>query len=140
MTRPLLAALSLAATLAIAPQAQAADCQVTMTVRNPTGSDAMVEVESRTRANPGWFSGGFVNGRVLIVNAGRSNSTAVRFPLVGCRINREMRVTTSCFTAPVGDPLQSNDWTRTNRVAQRILRPWGTGYQDPRDFSVTIQC
>lgn len=127
MRLPLLAAaLSLLAAPAIA-----ADCMVNFVVNNTTPYRVMMTVETRTRANMNWYAGGINNGRWYTIEPGARRVRPLTMPLLGCGVQRELRVTQECYI------LNGN---RQQRMTTLVLTPWGPGLQRPRDVEINVRC
>ncbi len=137
MRLPLLAAaLSLLATPVLA-----ADCRVNFTVNNATPYWVAVQVESRTRANMTWHDGVVppffifaAQDRDASLRPGERRARTARFPLVGCRVGRELRVTQRCYH-------HNQETGRAGSLmTERILHPWGQGFHNPRDIEINVRC
>jgi len=131
MRLPVLAA---ALALLTASGASAADCTVNFVANNPTAYTVWLSVETRTRANPGWYMG-TVNStdRRWVVQPGGRLARTLTMPIVGCRVQRELRVTQTCWTP-------NSIGTGNSVMSELVLRPWGTGLQRPRDITINVRC
>lgn len=141
MRRRLIAlALSLLAPMLAAPAAQAADCRVNFTANNTTVYRVALVVESRTRANMTWHDGVVApffifaaEDRHRYLQPGQRVARTARFPILGCAVARELRVTQRCY---IIDPAGGRDRLMT----ERILHPWGQGFHRPRDITINVHC
>lgn len=126
-----LPALATALSLLAAP-AVAADCTVNFTVTNSTPYHVSLVVETRTRANLNWHMGSISDGvRMWELVPGRRLARTLTMPIVGCRVQRELRVRQSC---------RSIDGGRGQQISERIVLPWGPGLQAPRDITFEVRC
>ena len=131
MRLPVLAA---ALALLTASGASAADCTVNFVANNTTAYTVWLSIETRTRANPGWYMGSINStDRRWVVQPGARLARTVTMPIVGCRVQRELRVTQTCWTTDPQGP-------GSRIMSERILHPWGTGLHRPRDITVNVRC
>jgi len=131
--RPTVLAAALSAALPwLAAPASAADCMVNFVVNNPTVYRIQLVVETRTRANMNWYAGGLGNqGRWITVQPGARYVRPLSMPIVGCRVQRELRVSQTCMI------VQGNT---QSRMTDLVLYPWGRGLQAPRDVQIDVRC
>jgi len=134
-------ALSLLAPVLAAPAAQAADCRVNFTANNTTVYRVALQVESRTRANMTWHDGVVppflifaAQDRNHYLRPGERVARTARFPILGCNVARELRVTQRCYLT---DPATGR---ATSLMTERILHPWGQGFHRPRDITINVHC
>lgn len=134
-----LAAVLLAASVLASP-VTAADCKVNFVANNTTAYEVGLMVESRTRANMTWYDGAVApffifaaDDRHRYLAPGARIARTARFPIVGCRIKRELRVTQKCYTV---NPATN----RRTLMTELVLHPWGRGLQTPRDVTLNIKC
>lgn len=87
--------------LGFAAPSVAADCVKNYVFKNVTDTDIRFKIESRTRANATWYSGGIkapitYGGRFDTIKAGEQVSGTITYKIVGCSVKRKVRIKLTC--------------------------------------------
>lgn len=73
------------------PPAEAASCSASFEINNPTKNDVFYQVRSKTRANVIWKL-----RTSNWIKAGDRYVGSLTFPLVGCRVKRQVQIKYRC--------------------------------------------